>query len=117
VKHLTPALLIAAVAFLATSGAAAIKDYGLKDYFRISKDLPHAESGPWKLVCAMPYDCHFQPWIVVETPADKEIRFNSSNPLVLYLIKAETCTTHSGISVYEAKNCVSGEGAIHTIPA
>jgi hypothetical protein len=98
-------------------GTAAIKDYGLKDYVGISKDLPHSENAPWKLVCGLPYNCHFQPWIEVEAPADKEIRFNSSNPLVLYLTKTETCTTRSGISVYEAKNWVSGEGAIYTIPA
>ncbi|OYV03764.1 MAG: hypothetical protein CFE26_20435, partial [Verrucomicrobiales bacterium VVV1] len=39
--------------------SAAIKDYGLKDYVRVSKDLPHAENEPWKLVCTMPYNCHF----------------------------------------------------------
>jgi hypothetical protein len=94
-----------------------IKDYGLKDYVRLSKDLPHAESKPWKLVCTMPYNCHFQPWIEVESPAGKELRFNSSNPLVLYLTPTETATTLAGTPVYEAKNWVSGEGAIYTIPA
>ncbi len=45
-----------------------IKDYGLKEYLRLSKDLPHAETNAWKLVCRMPYNCHFQPWIQVESP-------------------------------------------------
>lgn len=45
-----------------------IKDYGLKDYIRVSKDLPHSEGNTWKLVCTMPYNCHFQPWIQVESP-------------------------------------------------
>ena len=96
---------------------AAVKDYGLKKYTRVSKDLPNSEEGSWKLVCTMPYNCHFQPWILVEAPAGKVIQFNSSNPLVLYLTPTETCTTEAGEHAYEAKNWVSGEGAIYTIPA
>ena len=66
----------------------------------------------------MPYNCHFQPWIEVEAEAGKVIRFNSSNPLVLYLTKTETYTTRRRrLRSYEAKNWVSGEGAIYTIPA
>ena len=94
-----------------------IKDYGLKDYIRVSKDLPHSENKQWKLVCTMPYNCHFQPWIQVESPEGKVIRFNSSNPLVLYLTPTETIKTRPGEQTYEAKNWVSGEGAIYTIPA
>ena len=101
-----------------TAGASApIKDYGLKDYIRVSKDLPHSENEPWRLVCEMPYNCHFQPWIQAESPPGKVIRFNSSNPLVLYLTPTETYTTTSGQQTYEATNWVSGEGAIYTIPA
>ena len=77
-----------------------IKDYGLKDYIRVSKDLPHSENKQWKLVCTMPYNCHFQPWIQVESPQGKVIRFNSSNPLVLYLTATETYTTTSGEQTY-----------------
>ena len=94
-----------------------IKDYGLKKYVRVSKDLPRSETNAWKLVCTMPYNCHFQPWIEVESPAGKEIRFNSSNPLVLMLTPTETCATAAGQRIYEAKNWVSGEGAVYTIPA
>ena len=65
----------------------------------------------------MPYNCHFQPWIEVEAEAGKMISFNSSNPLVLFLTPTETWTTAAGIQSYEAKNWVSGEGAIYTIPA
>jgi len=96
---------------------ATIKDYGLKQYVHLSKDLPHAEPNPWKLVCTMPYNCHFQPSIEVEAPAGKEIRFNSSNPLVLYLTPTETVATKEGVQTYEAQKWVSGEGAIYTIPA
>ncbi|MEN9975308.1 MAG: hypothetical protein RLZZ282_1314, partial [Verrucomicrobiota bacterium] len=94
-----------------------IKDYGLKDYVSTSKNLPHSESKPWKLVCQIPYNCHFQPSIEVEAPAGQEIRFNSSNPLVLFLTPTETVTTQAGTQTYEAKNWVSGEGAIYTLPA
>jgi len=110
-KHLASAFVFAAAALFATQGMAAIKDYGLKEYVSVSKDLPHSENEPWRLVCTMPYNCHFQLWIEVEAPADQVIRFNSSNPLVLYLTKTETCTTRSGTHNYEAKKWVSGEGA------
>ena len=109
-------LILVAVAMAAMPGMAAIKDYGLKKYVRLSKDLPHSENQPWKLVCATPYNSQFQPWIEVEAPSGKVIRFNSSNPLVLYLTPAESCTTTSGLQIYEATNWVSGEGAIYTIP-
>lgn len=94
-----------------------IKDYGGKDYVRISKDLPHSEPNPWKLVCTMPYNCQFQPSIELDAPAGQEVRYNSTNPLVLYLTPTETFKTTGGAQTHEAKNWVSGEGAIYTIPA
>jgi hypothetical protein len=97
--------------------AGAIKDYGLKDYVCLSKDLPHSEDAPWKLICTMPYNCHFQPWIQFEAPAGKELKFNSTNPLVLYLTPTESHTTTGGEETLEAKNWVSGEGAMYAIPA
>ncbi len=101
----------------APEGEMGIRDYGLRSYVRTSKDLPHSEDAPWKLVCVMPYNCHFQPALVVEGPAGLAIKFNSSNPLVLYLTKTESCMTLQGEHSYEAKNWLSGEGAIYTIPA
>ena len=65
----------------------------------------------------MPYNCHFQPSIVADAPAGQTIRFNSTNPLVLYLTPTETCTTRAGEHTYEANKWVSGEGAMYTIPA
>ena len=118
--HLAAILLAFAGATCATRAAAEapppsppdhIKDYGLRDYVRLSKDLPHTESQAWKLVCTMPYNCHFQPWIELDAPAGKELRFNSSNPLVLYLTPTETVTTSEGPQIHEAKHWVSGEGA------
>lgn len=95
----------------------AIKDYGIKDYVRLSVDLPHSKTVPWKLVCTMPYNCHFQPIIEVEAPGGLEISFNSTNPLVQYLVKTETVTTTADLQTHEAKNWISGEGSIYTIPA
>lgn len=94
-----------------------IKDFGLKNYVSMSHDLPHAENGPWKLVCQMPYNCHFQPWIQLEGSTGKVISLSSSNPLVLYLTKTESFATGKGDQTYEAKNWISGEGAVYTIPA
>ena len=93
-----------------------IKDYGLKPYLRLSKDLPHSEDSTWKLVCTMPYNCQFQPWIQVDAPAGQVLKFNSSNPLVHYLTPTETCATSTDKHEYEALQWVSGEGAIYTIP-
>ncbi len=96
---------------------AGIKDYGQKPYVRVSKDLPHAENAPWKLVCTMPYNCHFQPWLEIESEEGKIITLESTNPLVLFLTKKESYTTRAGVQDYEAKHWVSGEGAIYGIPA
>ncbi len=108
---------LAACLLFASSGMAAIKDYGLKDYVYVSRELPHAQNQPWKLVCTMPYNCHFQPWIKLVAPAGKKISFDSSNPLVVYLTPTEIHTTTAGEQIQEATNWVSGEGAIYTIPA
>jgi alpha-L-rhamnosidase len=94
-----------------------IRDFGVKRYLHLSKDLPHRENQPWKLVCTLPYNCHFQPSVTVDGPGGKAIAFNSSNPLVQYLTPTELCTTEAGRREYEAKNWVSGEGAIYSIPA
>ena len=96
---------------------ARIKNYGLKPYVSMNHHLPHSEATPWKLVCEMPYNCQFQPSIDLDGPAGKEVNFNSSNPLVLYLTATESCTTQAGDHTYEAKNWISGEGAVYTIPA
>ena len=95
----------------------AIKDYGLKKYLALNKTLPHSDTVPWKLVGKLPYNCHFQPWIEVENAAGKTIQLNSSNPLVLYLTKTESFVANKQSEIYEAKNWVSGEGAVYTIPA
>lgn len=104
----------------ATGGAEAkivLRDYGLRDYVRVSHDLPHREDQPWKLICALPYNCQFQPWLQVDAPPGLVLRVNSTNPLVLYLTKTESQATLAGQSEYEARKWVSGEGACYTIPA
>ncbi len=94
-----------------------IKDYGLRKYDHLSKDLPHSETNTWRLVCTIPYNCHFQLWIQLESPEGKVIQFNSSNPLVTYLTPTESATTREGDQTIEAQKWISGEGAIYTIPA
>ena len=95
----------------------AIKNYGLKKYVSLNKTLPYSDSVPWTLVGKLPYNCHFQPWIEVENAQGKTIHLNSSNPLVLYLTPTESFVAKKHFETYEAKNWVSGEGAIYTIPA
>lgn len=94
-----------------------LRDHGLAAYVRVGKDLPHVEDKAWQLVCTLPYNCQFQPWIEVEAAAGQQLRFNSTNPLVLYLTPTETATTVAGTHPYEAQHWISGEGAIYTIPA
>ena len=56
-----------------------MKDYGLKEYIYLSKDLPHTEDKPWRLVCQMPYNCHFQPWIRLKSKEGEIINLNSED--------------------------------------
>jgi hypothetical protein len=95
----------------------AIKDYGLKNYISYSRSIPYTSNTAWQLVCQMPTNCHFQPWIEIENAEGKTILLNSSNPLVQYLTKTESFVAKKGRQIYEAKNWISGEGAVYTIPA
>jgi hypothetical protein len=97
--------------------ASTIKDFGVKEYIYTSKDLPRIENKTWTLVCQMPYNCHFQPIIELEGKAGDSVYINSSNPLVRYLTPTESFALVGGHQRYEAKNWISGEGAMYTIPA
>src|SRR3954471_12413957 len=77
--------------------------------------IPMRSLGNWFARC--PHNCQFQPWIEIDAPVGKEIRFNSSNPLVEYSTPAETCLTLRDEHVYEARKWISGEGTVYTIPA
>lgn len=35
------------------------QDFELREYVYTSKDLPHSEANPWKLVCQLPYNARF----------------------------------------------------------
>jgi hypothetical protein len=94
-----------------------LKDYGLQDYVNVTKTLPHSENQEWRLVCKLPYNAQFQPWIEVEAPSGKVIKFDSTNPLVSAQFFAQQDTTVSGVRSYEAVKWISGEGACYTIPA
>jgi hypothetical protein len=102
----------------ATYRVEGVHDYGLKEYVYTSKDLPHTETNPWKLVCQLPYNAQYTAWIQVKADAaGKVIGFDSTNPLVRARQKAQEYTTVAGDQVYEVPEWVSGEGACYTIPA
>jgi len=115
--------LLALIAWTASSSSIAedpparIKDYGLRDYVSVSRSLPHAEDAPWKLICKLPYNCQFQPWIELEAESGQIVSFGSTNPLVQVLTPIESFTTRFGVQSTEAVHWVSGEGASYTIPA
>ncbi len=67
----------------AEKGNRVIKDYGLKKYIRVSRDLPHREDKDWKLICALPHNSQFQPWIEAEASAGKTLTFNGSESLLV----------------------------------
>ena len=93
-----------------------IKDYGVKNYVRTSIRLPHSETKPWKLIATLPYNCHFQPIITCQSSAGNQIVLRSTNPLVEYLTKPEVRFTLAGSQTIEAKDWISGEGAMYMIP-
>ena len=102
----------------ATYRAEGINDYGLKDYVYTSKDLPHSEAKPWKLVCQLPYNAQYTMWIRVKADAaGKGIEFDSSNPLMRCTTPVQKVTTVEGEQAYEMQDWTAGEGAIYTIPA
>ena len=102
----------------ATYRAEGMTEYGLKDYVYTSKDLPHSEAKPWKLVCQLPYNAQYTMWIRVKADAaGKEIEFDSSNPLMRCTTPVQKVTTVAGEQAYEIKDWTAGEGAIYTIPA
>ena len=101
----------------ATYRAEGVHDYGLREYVYTSKDLPHSEANPWKLVCQLPYNAQYTAWLQVKADAaGKVIEFDSTNPLVRSRQKVQKYTTVEGDQVYEVPAWVSGEGAIYTIP-
>ena len=93
-------------------------DFGLKEYVYTSKDLPHSEAKPWKLVCQLPYNAQYTMWIRVKADAaGKVIEFDSSNPLMRCTTPVQKFTTVAGEQAYEMPDWTAGEGAIYTIPA
>ena len=93
-----------------------IKDFGLKDYIYLSKELPYRADSAWTLVCQLPYNSQFQPWIEVESPGGQVISLHSTNPMASWQQKVQTYTTTRGISSFEVPGWVSGEGALYKIP-
>ncbi|MEI7902572.1 MAG: hypothetical protein WCK89_20170, partial [bacterium] len=95
-----------------------IRDFELREYVYTSKDLPHSEAKPWKLVCQLPYNAQFTMWIRVKADAaGKVIEFDSSNPLMRCTTPVQKYSTVEGEQAYEMQDWTAGEGAIYTIPA
>ncbi len=102
----------------ATYRSEGINDYGLKEYVYTSKDLPHVEANPWKLVCQLPYNAQYTAWIRVKADAPgKVIEMDSSNPLMRCTTPVQKLATVEGEQSYETQDWTAGEGAIYTIPA
>ena len=106
----------AAISPTGDAGRNHIRDFGLKNYIHLSKELPQKSTESWDLVCEMPYNCQFQPWIEIRGKNGAVIRLNSTNPLVRYLTRTESFVSGQGHQVYQAANWISGEGAIYSIP-
>ena len=97
----------------ATYKAEGSLDCELRDYVYTSKDLPHSEANPWKLVCQLPCNAQFTMWIRVKADAaGKVIEFDSSNPLMRCTTPVQKYTTVEGEQAYEMPDWTAGEGAI-----
>lgn len=94
-----------------------IRDYGLQDYGYTSQTLPRCEDHDWTLVCRLPHNAQFQPWIKVDSLAGKSIALHSTNCLVQGMQPVQYCETRDGIHDYEAPGWISGHGAYYVIPA
>lgn len=102
----------------AKESAAHIKDFGLHPYTYLSKGLPHRESQPWKLVCQLPHNAQFHPWIEVDSPeAGKVITLHTTNQLANRTQREQKYTTVAGVQTYEVPGWIPGEGALYSIPA
>ena len=86
------------------------KDFGLKEYTRtwMSGDT---------LCCALPYNCHFTPWMKLEAPGGKLVSILTDHDYVTgqKCVSAEY-VTKSGIQEFECFGWMNGEVAMYVIP-
>ena len=94
-----------------------VRDLGLNEYVTLSKTLPHSEDQPWTLICRLPHNAQFQPWIKVDSQAGKIIELHSTNLLVQGMQQVQTYETIDGVQCHETEGWISGHGAYYTIPA
>lgn len=94
-----------------------ILDYGLKEYIRISKKLPHIEEKAWRLICILPHNAQFQPWINIESSEGKVLKFDSTNHLAKWKQPIQEYTTIEGIQEHEVSGWISGQAVVYEIPA
>jgi hypothetical protein len=115
--HFGLAFSLSICGFAVSIADAAVKDYGVKDYISMTKVLPCTTTTATNIVCQLPYNAQFQPWLQVDAPAGKVISVNSTDPLVVYQQPVQKYTTMAGIQTFEAPGWINGQGAIYTIPA
>lgn len=86
------------------------KDYGLKSYESISY---HGDT----VICSLPYNCQFTPWLEIESEAGKQISMFSDHLIVTdaRCVSAEYVTSN-GRQQYESLGWMNGEKAIYVIP-
>lgn len=91
------------------------KDFGLKDYARVS--FPVVSTGQVFAV-NLPYNCQFTPWLQVESPAGLTIDLRTSNHRGggEQNVRGEY-VTRDGIQEYESLGWMNGEQMLYTIPA
>lgn len=111
------AIALSICGFAVSTAYAALKDYGLNEYIYITTDLPYTTTTGDTIVCELPYNAQFQPWLEVDAPAGKVISVNSTDPLVVCKQPVQLYTTIAGIQTFEAPGWINGQGAIYSIPA
>ena len=87
------------------------KDYGLKPYVR---QEVHGDT----LICELPYNCQFTPYLKIGAPAGKRVRMFSD----IYVLFDPTTTiygeyiTRNGVQEYEQQNWINGNKMYYILP-
>ncbi len=94
------------------------KDYGLKDYENAS-DIPAVSTGD-TIICKLPYNCHFSPWLDIEAPEGLTIEvrtdaYNLYNQGLHPSVRAEY-VTKKGAQQYESYGWMNGNVARYYVP-
>ncbi len=93
------------------------KDYGLKDYVN-SDEIPSISDGG-EIICKLPYNCHINPYLEIESPAGLLINMQTDNYDYMGLnaasVRAEY-VTKEGVQQYESLGWMNGHIVKYRIP-